>query len=613
MEITLKKLELINFRQVTGSFDFDPDQNLFKGKNGTGKTTLYDAEEWVRTGKDSLGSAIFSIKTIVDKVAVSKSQHSVIAHYNVDGTPLKLERHYAEKWTKTRGQLEAEKDGHKTEYCIDDGPKVIKKVYEQKIKEVFPENYSLCTKMGFFAGMEWKERREIISKMVGDLDKEKIIDAITGLRDFLSGKTIEERKIIADQRKSAVNKELGSIPVLIKEHKNHISTATKSSISKDEANKNVDKARSAIKIAETKIKNFENGNKSGDIEQINKLNQDLIAETSSFNSRKRDETLKRGNRLDKISAIQNANKNIDLRIQRLDSDIQGLKTEYKNVAASVFGKSHNECRFCGEVIECGHCTESEDDAEKTFNSNRSNRLEQIQKSGEELVNTKKDQIIEISKNEKEEQELLKVKDDPILKVELSPLMAELKSKIEELEKDKPEDQDIPEELTYELLAAEKELEDAQGVVSVFTMSENSDLRVKELEDKLVNMKVEFGKIESFLHKYDEYQRLVADETVAPVNALFEYINFRMFTIQENGALAPCCDILNDEFKPYYTAMSNGERMRADIDVIKTMSKIHQLFGPVFVDNSESLTMPFELNSQVIKLEASPTHKKLTQM
>ena len=86
----------------------------------------------------------------------------------------------------------------------------------------------------------------------------------------------------------------------------------------------------------------------------------------------------------------------------------------------------------------------------------------------------------------------------------------------------------------------------------------------------------------------------------------------MFNTQENGAVVPACDILNDEMKPYETAMSNGERVRAQLDFLCTFQKYFKIYGPVFVDNCESVTNPQQLDSQMIKLVHDESVKKLTQ-
>jgi len=102
-KIILKSLELSNFKKLSGLWKFKEDKNVFVGKNGTGKTTLADAEKWLRTGKDSDNKSVFDIKTIVNGETVSKGKHSVIGTYEIDGKGLKLERIYKEKWTKKRG------------------------------------------------------------------------------------------------------------------------------------------------------------------------------------------------------------------------------------------------------------------------------------------------------------------------------------------------------------------------------------------------------------------------------------------------------------------------------------------------------------------------------
>ena len=138
MKMKLLELDLKNFKGLSKKLVFGPGENVFKGDNGTGKTTVFDAENWLLFGVDSLGKAEFEIKTIEDGETMHNAEHTVVGLYDVEGEKdvLELSRTFKEKWAKPRGQLEREFSGHETDFRIN-GKKVTKKKYQEKIDSLF--------------------------------------------------------------------------------------------------------------------------------------------------------------------------------------------------------------------------------------------------------------------------------------------------------------------------------------------------------------------------------------------------------------------------------------------------------------------------------------------
>ena len=74
----LLSLMLKNFKGIRDfSLCTDGENADIYGANATGKTTVADAFAWLLTDKDSLNSAQFGIKTLVDGEAVSNVEHEV--------------------------------------------------------------------------------------------------------------------------------------------------------------------------------------------------------------------------------------------------------------------------------------------------------------------------------------------------------------------------------------------------------------------------------------------------------------------------------------------------------------------------------------------------------
>jgi chromosome segregation ATPase len=610
-EIILKNMELESFKKMTGKWDFAKGKNVFLGENGTGKTTLCDAEHWLRTGKDSQDKAKFDIKTIVDGEPISKHSHCVSVVYIVDGQELTLERIYQEKWTKRRGRFEAEFDGHNTLYSINKKASTTKKEFDAKVQEVFGgRNFKLVSDPNYFAGLPWEQRREILTEIAGDVDKEKLIDSIEGLRESLDGLTIDEKNDAAKQRRRQINEDLKTLPARIDEHKKNIAQVT-DGISEEEAAKVVAECRKAAANAKARVDNFKTDENDEIIDQIQAFNKKLRSVISLFEKEKTAAEVEFNKISARLRLVKGDIASKAALVSQKNEEIVGLRKNYISIANFEREIKENTCLFCGEVIVCGHCLGTDEDAEKLFNRNRAKELESINEQGRGLLEEEKKLKTELAKLEKDQKELEAIDPNPIIKQSENDKIKILKEKIIALENDKK-----PEKIPPELIEAwQKTADDLADALQALTMTKSnaaSKERVGELETRMKNISIEFDRLEKFFFMFDQYNKEMAKQTEGKVNKLFDYVRFRMFTTQINGSVIPACDITDDDGRPYETALSGGERIRAGLDIIKTMSKHFQMSAPVFIDNAESLTTPIKLDCQTIELRASVEHKQLTQ-
>ncbi len=208
----------------------------------------------------------------------------------------------------------------------------------------------------------------------------------------------------------------------------------------------------------------------------------------------------------------------------------------------------------------------------------------------------------------EKTELENVKEPAILSISSNLEIEIIKEAIKELS-EITVNTDIPVEFINEKKAAEEELTAAQEVVAGIKATKDSQDRISELEETMGNMSSEFSKIEKFLFLYEKFNKKVAEQTEQPVNKMFGYVNFSLFETQVNGAIIPCCNVLNDEFKPF----SSGQEVRGGIDIAGTFSEFYGIKAPLFIDNAESVTEYPDMDCQIIELCHSKEHKTLTQI
>jgi|GEM_PF-5566003 len=615
MKIILKKLILRNFKKLSGEFEFNEKRTVYAGRNGAGKTTLYDAECWLRTGKDSQGKANFSIKTVEGGEEMSKTEHAVKAVYEVDGRERSFERIFKEKWTRKRGRIEAEFGGHVTEFRLNDKAKTPKREFEKEIKEIFGDwKFTLVSDRTYFAGLSGEQRRELLIELAGEIDKDEIVDGVEGLRGSIGDMSLEEKAAWAKQRRTQINDDLKELPARIDENRRQLKEATDGQkISLEGAEQAVTNANQAHDLAEANIKSFKDSQAIDATDKLSELSGELRRAIAEFEQKKTEASLQLAIVIQKKDKINFNLKHYKNDIEYCENQLDVSREKYRSVHALEFQKQSNECRFCGEVIVCPHCDENEEEGLKQFNNERAKSLSDVNEKGKKLFAHKKGLEEKLVAAKKELAELEKVQPDPILEQVDNELIRELKEQILKIEQELPEKTPVPEELFQELQKASDRRDKARETLSAIKASRSIQERMEELEARMTKLSGEFNELEKFFYLLDQYNRKLAEVTEMSVNKYFEYVSFKMFRQQVNGAVLPVCEIMNKEECLYETAMSTGERIRAGLDIIKTFSRHYNLYAPVFIDHSESLTTRPELDCQVIELCVAEKYEELTKL
>lgn len=108
---------------------------------------------------------------------------------------------------------------------------------------------------------------------------------------------------------------------------------------------------------------------------------------------------------------------------------------------------------------------------------------------------------------------------------------------------------------------------------------------------------------------EQFDKAKMDTLESRINGRFETVRFKMFRQQINGGIEPCCETLIKGV-PYSDANTAGQT-QAGLEIINVLSDHYDTYGPVWVDNRESVTSLPKTKSQLINLFVSPKHEKLT--
>jgi len=133
-------------------------------------------------------------------------------------------------------------------------------------------------------------------------------------------------------------------------------------------------------------------------------------------------------------------------------------------------------------------------------------------------------------------------------------------------------------------------------------------RVRELETEQHSLAAEYERLDKMDYVLGEFVKAKAAMIEKHINALFQIVNFRLFSTQVNGAVVDECDITVNGVP--YEALNNAMQINAGIDVISTFCRLTETYAPIWIDNCESVTRPLNTEAQQIRLYVSQHDKTL---
>ena len=637
-------------------FVFEPNGNNadIYGDNGTYKTTIVDGEHWLLFGKDSLdrsikspGKAGFEIKTLdANGNALHNLEHEVEGVYEIqEGKITTLRRVYKETWVKKRGQPKPEHTGHTTDYFIDGVPKS-EKDYNAFISSILNENvFKLLTNPLYFSErLKWEDRRRVLVEIGGNVEDADVIKANKALKDLpaiLQGRSVEDHKKVIAARKTKINDELKNIPIRINEVRRSLPDIT--GIASEKLEIEIADIQSKIQGKEQEIARIESGGEvaektkrlreiEGELLQLKNQHREMVDE--KLDGRRKDlsaaKTLLHDQesecaRLEKLH-IQAHNDRKDLKDKRAK-----LAEEWKQKNAQEFVyEQDSTCPACGQALPTERLQAAREKALEQFNQSKSESLERINKEGSQIkdqISTLSAKLEELSGQIDEANQNLKVTENHIedIKIDIESLtenmgapedMPEYSGKLTEKNAMQQEITDLQASTQDTLSQAHKKLDQlSEDLLTRQTskvkieQSITGQERIAELEKQETELAAEYERLEKELHLIELFTKTQVSLVENKINGKFKMARFKLFDVQVNGAVVPCCETLYNGV-PFSSGLNTGHRNAVGMDIINTLSEHFNFYPPVFVDNAESITVLPPMKAQVIRLIVSEPDKTL---
>jgi len=648
-QVVIDKLEIRHFKGVRNlNIEFEKSTNIH-GENGSGKTTIVDAFVWCLFGKDSQFKKEFSITPLDGKnIPIRKLSNEVHLYLFVDGIPVKLSRIRREKWTTPRGANVEVLQGYLTDCFIDDVPKTLGE-YNSYIDDILEEkSFMMVTNIAYFNTINWKERREILSEMAGEIDTMEVVNLLGKkqsdvLNMILNSKTSfedEKKKIAVSKKKS--KEELQVIPSQISENE----------LMKPEAlnwtflESQIKEKQELINKCDADILDKSKGvqalitTKNGLLQRIGLLENDIREEADKI---KREALKGKEILTEKVADLQaklssarakaiNKKEDVDRLIKQKESAIKErdeLRAKWHAINAEGIqvDQSKFSCPTCKRAFESNDIEAKTVEMTANFNNDKAKRLADVQKQGGELAPFIEDKEVQIE-NETEAYEFLKEAEGKALelynaaKTELdnyqtpdveqliygSNLIRTISAKVKEFKAQIPEIKEADSndliaqkaELNTEIKALDKQLNSKDDIIRI-------EMRISELEKTEKNLANFIAECDQKEFAIDQFMKVKVDMIEKRVNDKFKYVSFKMFNTQLNGGEAETCETLVNGVP--YSDLNHAAKINAGLDIINALSEQYKIYAPVFIDNRESVNEIIESESQIINLIVS-TDKQL---
>lgn len=643
MKIKLIELEIKDFSKLENKvFKMQGNNVKIYGDNGTGKTTVANSFSWLLFGKNIEGKVMKNIipkndngDELLDKTPTVK------ATLKLDDETLTLERRSEPVKKKNEYGVDEYSASRKTGYFVNDVPYAAKDFNAYIEQLVNEEVFKLVTNVNEFARMNWKDKRELLFNISGDIDKKEIIerdDELAFLNEFENDKEIEhEKKRLTNLLKESKN-EINNIPSKITLLHNQIADFKNEDVTDDIAT--LEKELEELKLKRLQL---ENGN--GALEIKNEIAAKKQELERIKKQHKENEENKINNLKSKIkmfdSDILNLENNLGyadnqrLNIEKNMKDKREQWLAAKEKSTALLAEEYKEettdiCSCCGQTLPPDKIKEHNTAHKEKFNAEKSQRLEEFEKEMNAIAIAGKAEADDLDKVNKDIDNLAKRITDVNKEKELcegtikrlenaaqaAEETVEYKSLAADLERLEGTLKGDTGDNTGELDSLHNEITNkAEKLKGLMTMQANKEM-VNGIKEDIEKLKAEEAANRESIEKYsyliyliDKYTTLKVKTITEKVNAMFDKVEFKMFEEQVNGEIKETCEITVAGVS-YENGLNNAMRINAGLEIIDVISKYYNFYAPIFIDNSESVTDMYDTEAQQVKLLVSEDDKDL---
>lgn len=594
----------------------------------------------------------------------------VVVTLDVDGNEVELSKVQKQNWVKKRGADTAVLQGNVNSFEIDGYPKSEADYKAYISGMVTEDLFKMLTNPQYFSGMKWKDQRDILMKFVSDVSDVELAKELYQENAFCDELISELEKAPSTddiQKKfskalSEWKKKQAEIPVRIDE-------LSKSLVQIDVAEQELAKSDLERRIAEIDVKITDAGSAVSDLKSEEmRLQFDMSGIMQTMNRALADKRRELDNaKYEASQAFTDAHYKISANNKQIESNKSAIEAaekrrselgaEYNAEKAKVFDEIpylfHEEewqfdenstiCKSCGQTLPANKIEQikadfearkakAKTDAEKRladakdrFVVQHNSDLEEIKAHGfkqkdiiEDLSAKNETLQAEIETLKKQEQEALAKQNELAKQLEEIPAEADYSQNAEYAKLKARHDEVVAEiakadslghdELMAQFEDEKKELQAELDSVKAEIAKASKNVEIEERISALEAEKKEVGQKvadqEKMLYLLESFIRAKMLKISDSINQHFKTVNFKLFEMQLNGGTKECCECTVNGVP--YSTLNSGHRIIAGLDIIQSLSELHGVTAPIFIDNAESLNefnVP-DMDTQMILLSVS---------
>lgn len=634
-KIEIKSMSVQNFKGCKSlDISFSNVTNIY-GKNASGKTTVADAFFWLMFGKDSQGREKFQIRPLDEKnMPIDKTTIYVKAVLVVDGKTVKLEKAQEQNWVKKRGSEAEELAGNINKYAIDSFP-MSEKEYKEKIAEIIPEDlFKLVTDPKVFPMLPWKKQREILLQMVSGVTEEGLLnqepDTYACIVEDLRQAPVEKCMEKVKKQLAPLEKAREEIPIRIDEARKslvEIENLSDLELQKNALEDELGKIRQEAMAGGTgafQVLQEERLNVVKRAEKRREQLEDALREKRTAVRKEYDEATDREGVLRaEYDQRKKEKQALEEEVKNKDQERKSLGEAYNALKISELPEWSEFCDKCGQRLPIEKLEEIKANFEKQKVSKMERLYEQAKSLKAEGVESSQkiaelDEAIKDAKTAwetavgesskayailQEVPDSIDVSKDPAY-VELFKKAAEIKDKILSMS----DSGKAQEEFRKKEQKVQRELDAVKELLVQAKANVQTEERIAQLEAELKEKAQQAGDLMQKQFLLEKLSRKKMDMLAESINAEFSFVKFKLFERQINGGMKDTCEMLVNGVP--YSSLNSAAKMQAGLDVIHSLSRLHQISAPVWLDNRESVTDIPALDAQVINLIVSAADEKL---
>ena len=297
--------------------------------------------------------------------------------------------------------------------------------------------------------------------------------------------------------------------------------------------------------------------------------------------------------------------------QALPEEVRKQRISDRDKLCKRLREEYEECKIKHEA--------DYDNAKARFERDRKEKISEILKIGHKLksdVESYQKQIDEQDKEisalklrlESEKSDLSKAKKDldaiPDYAnisgdknyIQIEGTIRGLENEIEELKKETPDNTEAEarrDAIRYEISNIEAQIKAADNT--------KVKERIAELEEEQKQIGQKIAEQEQMIDLTEGFIRAKMNMISEKINEKFNIVRFSLFENQINGGLKETCECTVNGVP--FSSLNNGHRIISGLDIIRSLSELYGVSTPIFIDNSEAISMGNfpDMNTQIIHL------------